>query len=478
MTLPGVFVDQIDVQPTIDQSLAVHQKFIVAPFAKGPITPLRAFSLDELIDQRGSYVSYGLGIEDAESYFRECGDGGTVVTQRAVGPAPVLATLNLSSAAPAVVVTVNAASYGDWANKLAVTVTTTTGSNRTVVLDHDDDGVLSTGTYASAAALRTALELTGLVTTSLGAGTWPIANLTRTHLAGGTDDHANILDANYQTAINGLDRRLGPGMVSIPGATTDTLHEIVAQHCKTFGRHNLNDLVDVAASAASSLVTSAAALRTSTAATKASTGAPWLITPDGREVPPTGAVAGLVARQFLKTGNPNQAAAGDEGELRWHVGLTHDLESVAETLNDAGVNLFRDVDGQGTLQLYGFRTVVNPVTDKLNLQLSNVLLDMYITARAKKIGASMEFRQIDGKGLLASIYGGRLDAMLRELYDLGALYGETPGEAYQVDVGPSVNTPTTAAAGQLKAKIAARRSQFAEQTFLNITVYAVSEAIA
>lgn len=477
MTLPDVFVDQIDVQPTIDQTLAVHQLFLVAPFERGPVTPLRAFSLDELIAQRGTRQSYSLGIDAAESYFRECGDGGTIITQRVVGPAPVLAHLDLSSAAPAVVLTVTASSYGQWANKLAITITTTTGSARQVKLEHDDDGLLLDQVFSDTATLRTALESTGLLTTSLGAGTWPIANLATTHLAGGTGDHANILDAQYQTAIDGLDKRLGPGMVTIPGATTDTLHAIVSAHCAANGqRRALHDEVDT--NVAGTLTAAAAPARARTTAKVSAAFGPWLITPDGREVPPTGAVAGLIARNMLATGNPNQPAAGDNGELRWHVALTNDLEASREVLNDAGINVIRDVNGQGTLQLYGFRTLTSPTTDSLNLQLSNVLLDMLITAECQRIGRSQEFKQIDGFGLQASKYGGLIIAMLKRYYALGALYGATEDEAFSVNVGPTVNTPVTAEAGQLKAKVGLRRSKFAEQTFIDITVTPVSEALA
>lgn len=481
MTLPDVFVDTIDVQPRIDQTLAVQQLFITAPFEKGPITPLRAFSLDELTSQRGNRVSYSLGLEAAESYFREIAarglSGGTVVTQRVVGPAPVLAHLDLSSAAPAVVLTVSAASYGQWANKLSITVTTTTGSNRTVTLTHDDDGVILSSTFSDVATLRTALESTGLVTTSLGAGVWPIANLAQTHLAGGTGDHTNIVDANYQTAVNGLDARLGPGMLTIPGATTDSLHAIISQHCADNGRRRaLLDLVDTAV--AGTLTAAVAPARARPTAKVSASFAPWLITPDGREVPASGAVAGLIASNYLATGNPNQPAAGDNGELRWHVALSQDLEASREVLNDAGVNVIRDINGQGTLQLYGFRTLTSPVTDVLNIQLSNVLLDMLITAEAQKIGRTQEFKQIDGNGRQASIYGGLLIAMLKRYYALGALYGATQDEAFSVDVGPTVNTPATAEAGQLKAKVGLRRSKFAEQTFIDITITAVSEALA
>jgi hypothetical protein len=63
--------------------------------------------------------------------------------------------------------------------------------------------------------------------------------------------------------------------------------------------------------------------------------------------------------------------------------------------------------------------------------------------------------------------------VLSPLYEKGALFGETPDDAYEVRVGPEVNTPETIAEGKLRAIVAVKMSEFAEMVEIEI----VKEAI-
>jgi hypothetical protein len=67
--------------------------------------------------------------------------------------------------------------------------------------------------------------------------------------------------------------------------------------------------------------------------------------------------------------------------------------------------------------------------------------------------------------------------VLTGYYNAGSLYGETPDDAFSVDVGESVNTPSTLAAGELRAVITMRMSPFAERVVIEIVKVSVDQSI-
>jgi hypothetical protein len=85
---------------------------------------------------------------------------------------------------------------------------------------------------------------------------------------------------------------------------------------------------------------------------------------------------------------------------------------------------------------------------------------------------------MDGRGKKIAQFGSELSGMLAGFYDVGALYGDTVDAAFQVDVGSSVNTPTTIANGELHAVLKVKMSPFAELVVIEIVRVALTEAIA
>jgi hypothetical protein len=67
--------------------------------------------------------------------------------------------------------------------------------------------------------------------------------------------------------------------------------------------------------------------------------------------------------------------------------------------------------------------------------------------------------------------------MLLAFYNEGSLYGTTPQEAYSVDVGSSVNTPTTIANGELHAVLSVRMSPDAEWVVIEVVKVASNQAL-
>jgi hypothetical protein len=102
---------------------------------------------------------------------------------------------------------------------------------------------------------------------------------------------------------------------------------------------------------------------------------------------------------------------------------------------------------------------------------------MAIFAQADLIAENYVFSEIDGKGVTIKKFGGELQAMLMTFFQEGSLYGDTPDQAFIVDTGSTVNTPTTIANLELHAVLMVRMSPFAELVVIEIVKRLVTEAV-
>lgn len=472
-TAPGFYVQTVNVQQPYDVLLATDQRFMVALTERGPVTPVRHTSLAAWEDTFGGDVAYSQAHESAQLFFEE--GGRNLITQRVVGSSAAKAskTFQNDDDPAADVIKIDAVEYGEIYNSW--TVQWTAGTDDAVVLTIRDENskiVYQSGDLASQADIVDYLAgIDGaLFTATAQSGTGVPAVGTATALTGGADDHAAADDDDYSAALAKLDMRLGPGQVDMPGRTTSTARSQLRAHCAqdAFDRIALFDLADSAS--ASTMTAGVASDLDVTGSEKAGCVAPWVISPDGDELPPAGFAAAKMAAVDLSTGNPNQPAAGSRGQARWITGLTQDYSDADRALlNDAGINVIVDTDLQGTLQLFGYRTM--NTEDELSVALSNARLDMRLRWHARKLARPLLFEQIDGFGHLAGRYGASLQAMLDDYKGKGAIYG------YVIDVA-SVNTPETAAARQLNAKIGVQRAPFAETVWLTVKNYQVDANLA
>lgn len=101
---------------------------------------------------------------------------------------------------------------------------------------------------------------------------------------------------------------------------------------------------------------------------------------------------------------------------------------------------------------------------------------MAIQAQADELAEPFVFAQIT-KAKIAE-YNGVLTGMLLGWYNLGALFGDSPQEAFVVDTGPTVNTVERIAARQLSAVMGTRMSEFAEVVYMEFVKIPVTEALA
>ena len=171
-------------------------------------------------------------------------------------------------------------------------------------------------------------------------------------------------------------------------------------------------------------------------------------------------------------------AAGDKGILQFAIGLSQaDFgDTNRQTLNGYGVNVIRQM--YGDQRIYGWRSLASPLNLPQWLDFGAVRLMMAITADALEIGEQFVFDVIDGAGHTIAAYGGALTAMLQGYYNSGQLYGDVASDAFNVDVGPSVNTPTTLQNNELHAVLAVRPSPMAELVYITIVNVPITQAVS
>lgn len=425
----------------------------------------------------GQRVSYGILYDALETFFAE--GGAVAYVSRLAGPAAANSFVVLNDAGAAATLRVEAKGPGDWGNALNVAVTAgDAGGEFKLVITHDTLGTLETSPSLvdKAAAFNWAQNSLYIVLVDQASLNDP-AVVAAQSLAGGADDRASITDAGWETGINIFGKDLGPGQVSMPGRTTQQAHVDLLEHAVARNRNAILDAIDTATAATH--ITSASNARTANARYGALF-AGWLkipgITPGTtRLVPPSALVAGRIA--FMDAlGSPNVPAAGVNGESTYAIGINNPvLESDRESLNNVGVNVIRMQ--YGVPRIYGWRSLANPVTETQWLPFGNVRLLMEIAALADEIGEQFLFAEMDGQRRTVNRFGAALTGMLIPYWEEGSLYGLTPGEAFAVDVGTSVNTPATMANNELRAILSLRMSPFAEMVTIEIVKVPITEGV-
>lgn len=442
------------------------------------LIPIR--SMAEAARKLGSRESYSTMVYDSlETFLRE--GGSLAYVGRVVGPSPVKASSSIydqsGSTSGDISLTATAKEYGAGGNKLNVEAVYSGGTVYFKVSD-DDDGLLETSPVFSTKADAVAWDSDYIVLTSGVSSELPRSQ--SVSLSSGADDHSNAVDAQWADALELATKDYGPGQVAFPGRTTDAAHLQLLAHAEAFHRNPLIDFDDTAVAA--DLVTDAEAL-TGEDGDRFSAGfAPWAIIPGAtagttRTVPYSAVQAGLIARAEALGNLPNVAAAGELGRCRYVIGLSQTAWSDAdrELLNDAGVNVA--IVRNGEVRTYGYRSLADPTTDPEWAQFSGSREVCAIAHEAGEVLERFLFSQLDGRGLKIAECGGVITNICQEHYAADALYGATAEEAYNVDVGPSVNTPETIAAGQLNAALRLKTSPFAESVSLTVTKINSSESL-
>jgi hypothetical protein len=486
VTLPGVDVINRESPPPRSAPTDTGVWFVTGFAEKGPLTPTLVRSLNDFTRIFGGRVAYSVLYDSVEGFFRE--GGARIYVSRVVGPAPVKASVILNDGSAAASLKVQANSVGDWANgatgglKVSIVAGANAGEFVIVVKLNGVEVSRSPSLVDKTAALAWAEGNAYIELVDQASPNDP-AVVGDTNLAGGTDDRGSVTDTEWGVALDRFTTDLGTGMVSAPGRTTNAAYIQVMGHAVTHNRVAKMDAIDSPTIA--TLTGAAAALRNPTDNSDrfSSLFWPWVIVPGvlpgtTRTIPPCAIAAGIAARNDGAGLSPNTAAAGENGQSRWAIGLSQDAvnDDNRETLNNSGVNVLRFL--YGGVRVYGYRTLADPELDPNWIMLSNSRLYTAIAAQGNAIAERFTFAELDGQRRKVNEFGGVLAGMLLPYWTRGSLYGATPQEAFNVDVGAQVNTDATLAAGELHAVIALRMSPFAERVILEIVKTAPTEAVA
>lgn len=457
--------------------------FAVGIAEQGPLVPTEVRSITAFERVFGRRLTYSALYDYLDVAFREGLE--RAVVQRVTGAAPIAAAVDLQNSTPAPTLRVTANSVGEGGNRLSVKVNTPTqdaaipsGSFVIIVLR---DGVeVERSPVLADEAAAVAWVSTFVTVSDLSATGDPVAVTTAAPLTLGADDHASITTADWDEALHAIPRSLGPGQVIMAGATTSALHILALNHARD---NNRVALLDAPALQSVANLASLAGLDRAFSLGAGRYGAlhadyaivPGVASGTTRAVPFNAVRAGQIARMDA-LGNPNEPAAGGNGQSKYAVSVAREwTDAEREELNDLGVNAAKVI--YGGVRDYGWRTLADPATDGNWVMLSNVRTIMAVAAQADAIAETYVLRQIDGRGHTISAFRADLTGMLKGFYELGALFGDTIDEAFAVDVGPSVNPVDQLAQGILAAALALRVSPFAEQVVIDIVKVPVDQEL-
>jgi hypothetical protein len=480
MTLPGTLVQIMDTPPARSIPTDTGVWFVTGITEKGPTDePVACRSMQAYIDTFGDKVPYQTLYDSVDLAFHE--GVNTVYVARVIGAVPVnsFAVLNDGAGTPAATMRVEAANPGAWGDLLNVEVTVgDAGGEFKLIISHDVDGVLYTSPSLATKdeAYDWAIGNPVFRLLDLGTSILDPAVVAPVSLAGGDDDRDTINDASWRAAQDLFTTDLGPGQISMPGRTTDQAHIDTNAAAEARRRFAINDFPDTATI---SVLTTA----TGAARSDGRWGAaywPWVTIPGtagtDRTAPPSGLVAGLIARNDPQFG-PGQAPAGDWGIARYAKGLSQKPlnDTDRETLNNAGVNVIRTL--YSAITVYGERTLANPASDPGWILLPSSRVMMALAARSDAAAQGFVFARVDGQGKKLSQFEALLKGVCLEFWQSGDLYGKTPDESFYVDTGAQVNTEASLQSGVLKAVISARPSPSPERVEITIVKRLITEGV-
>jgi Phage tail sheath protein subtilisin-like domain len=420
----------------------------------------------------------------ADGYFKQ--GGHSIYLCRVTSSGDVAATEDIVDSTAGVVFAASAKYKGVGGNNIDI-----------VVDDHASDPTIPTGSFRIMVMNgSTTLETSPPLADKVAAGGWASSSkwITLTEgasandpvadsysLAGGASGAATADDDDWQAAMDEISSDLGPGQICQPGRTTDAAHVQIANHDLLYNRVGMfdpPDTHDVATLLASANIIDQTGIRHRY-------GGYWggwplvagEVSGTVQKVPPSAMVAGLMSYNDGRGLSPNDPSAGTNGILKGVVGVSQQWsDAERKELNEGGVNVIKS--RYGVTQVYGYRSTADPVSDERWIPLGNIRLHRLIVAQSAEVGEWFVFKQIDGKGVLVTEFGSTLSThVMLPLYNANALFGDSPGEAYNVNVGPSVNTPETIAANELHAVITVKMSPFGEDVFIEIVKLLITEEV-
>ncbi|MBN2982770.1 MULTISPECIES: phage tail sheath subtilisin-like domain-containing protein [Cohnella] len=291
-------------------------------------------------------------------------------------------------------------------------------------------------------------------------------------LTGGSDGSvASVAASDFIGEDRGPGRRTGiqsfidndvVSIIAVPGVTDANVQLSLVAHCENLGsRFAILDIPRDKTKVAD-VLTHRALFDSSYAALYN----PWVSVFDPLDkrnifVPPSGTMAGIYSRSDTVRGV--QKAPANE-VLRGVVGLDVQYnKGEQDILNPAGVNLIRSFTGQG-IRVWGARTVSsNSLWKYINVRRLFIFLEESI-----KSGTNWVVFEPNNEQLWARVQR-TIDAFLTRVWRSGALMGNSPSEAFYIDIGRSTMTQDDIDNGRLICVIGVAPVKPAEFVIFRIT---------
>ena len=201
---------------------------------------------------------------------------------------------------------------------------------------------------------------------------------------------------------------------------------------------------------------------------------PWIqvfdpVTKKPGFVPPSGAVAGVYSRTDVTRGvhkaPANETVACTGLSVNYNTGEQ-------DVLNPAGVNLIRALPGQG-IRVWGARTASsNSAFKYVNVR----RLFIYVEQSIKNATNWVVFEP-NNSSLWARVQA-TVSSFLENMFRAGMLSGETPAEAFYVDIGPNTMSRDDIMNGRLICEIGIAPSRPAEFVIFRVTQFTAESAAA
>lgn len=316
-------------------------------------------------------------------------------------------------------------------------------------------------------------ELQNPVSLLLGEGKLAGA-LTLTGGSDGTMERANA--GTYIGVDNGPGRRSGiqsfventvASIIAIPGITIPDVVVSLVAHCEN--QQNRFAILDVPRDRIK--VSDVLEYRGMVDSTYAAMYHPWIqvfdpLTKRAGFVPPSGAVAGVFSRTDVTRGVHKAPANETIHCSGLSVGYNNGEQDI---LNPAGVNLIRSLPGQG-IRVWGARTASsNSAFKYVNVRRLFIYVEQSI-----KAATSWVVFEPNNSALWARVQM-TVSSFLENMFRTGMLAGETPAEAFFVDIGPNTMSRDDIMNGRLICEIGIAPSRPAEFVIFRVTQF-TSEA--
>jgi hypothetical protein len=397
----------------------------------------------KLVETFGEKPTNGTFYEAAEAAFNA--GLARLFVLRLVGDDAAPATATLAGTPSGTALTWTASSVGAWGNDVDIDVVDT--GNSTVRIVFRLDGKILEQTPICS----TRDELLSWSTTSARFGTLtPGATATLpvvaagVSAAGGTDDAPGIDEASYAPTLERITRDHPVGQLAAPGVYHETVHLALAEKASDPADGRFAVLDADPSMTADQIEAHANVLKAS--------GFPfWTLCPQRIRVPAPGGGLRYVPGSAMwcaraaatdAVAGPGQAPAGEGyGEAP---GVMLDVErtfteSERERLNLAGVTVFQRING--VPRIYGARSGADPTAQEAWKWVTGCRVTMRVARRGRDILESFVLRRIDGRRSALTEAGMALETMLEEERAAGNVYGEEPGQGFEVDTGYGSGRP-------------------------------------